>query len=367
MSTQMTPRITLQLVADHLGCSAKTVANAFNRPDQLSPATRERVLAAAARLGYPGPDPLAASLRRGRVGALGFAYANSLTYAFDDPVSVQLLAGISSVAEEARIGLLLLPGSATASRNSAAVSGAVIDGLLVNSLADDDPLVDAALTRRLPTVVIDQPDPEELKRRASGPPPAWIGIDDRAAARHAADHLLALGHRRLAVITFGLHRSPVRQFADEGAQATATYSVTRHRLEGYRDAVTKAGLDWSTVPVAAGTDSTIAEGAAAAAALLERTPRPTAILCLSDRLAHGAMQTAHTRGLDIPRDLSIVGFDDGPPAADLGLTTIRQPHRLKGELAAHALLALIDDHDTKPPQQLPTELLARSSTRPPPP
>ena len=131
--------------------------------------------------------------------------------------------------------------------------------------------------------------------------------------------------------------------------------------------MTKAGLDWSTVPVAAGTDSTIAEGAAAAAALLERTPRPTAILCLSDRLADGATQTARTRGLDIPRDLSIVGFDDGPPAADLGLTTIRQPHRLKGELAAHALLALIDDHDTKPPQQLPTELLARSSTRPPPP
>src|ERR1700733_9698656 len=321
MPTLMTPRITLQLVADQLGCSAKTVANAFNRPDQLSPATRQRVLAAAARLGYPGPDPLAASLRRGRVGALGFAYANSLTYAFDDPVSVQLLAGISSVAEEARIGLLLLPGSATASRNSAAVSGAVIDGLLINSLADDDPLVDAALTRRLPTVVIDQPDPEELKRRASGPVPAWIGIDDRAAARQAAEHLLALGHRRLAVITFGLHRSPVREFADERAQAAATYSVTRNRLEGYRDAVTKAGLD-----------STIAEGAAAAAALLERTPRPTAILCLSDRLADGAMQTARTRGLDIPRDLSIVGFDDGPPAADLGLTTIRQPHRLKGEL-----------------------------------
>src|ERR1700759_2107568 len=118
MSTHMTPRITLQLVADDVGCSAKTVANAFNRPDQLPPAPRQRVLAAAARLGSPGPDPLAASLRRGRVGALGFAYANTLTYAFDDPVSVQLLAGISSVAEEAGIGLLLLPGSATASPNA---------------------------------------------------------------------------------------------------------------------------------------------------------------------------------------------------------------------------------------------------------
>src|ERR1700749_4318919 len=117
MSTHMTPRITLQLVADQLGCSAKTVANAFNRPDQLSPATRERVLAAAARLGYPGPDPLAASLRRGRVGALGFAYDNPLSYAFDDPVALALPAGISAVAEQAGSALLLVPGSAPAGRH----------------------------------------------------------------------------------------------------------------------------------------------------------------------------------------------------------------------------------------------------------
>ena len=92
---RMCAQITLQSIADRLGCSAKTVSNAFNRPDQLSAATRERVLAMAAELGYPGPNPLAAGLRRGRVGAIGFAYANPLTYAFEDPVSVALLAGIS--------------------------------------------------------------------------------------------------------------------------------------------------------------------------------------------------------------------------------------------------------------------------------
>src|SRR4029077_18229805 len=121
----MCAQITLQSIADRLGCSAKTVSNAFGRPDQLSAATRERILAIAARMGYPGPDPLAAGLRRGRVGELGFAYANGLTYAFEDPVSVELLSGISSAAETAGMGLLLVPGSATEQRSSAAINEAV--------------------------------------------------------------------------------------------------------------------------------------------------------------------------------------------------------------------------------------------------
>jgi DNA-binding LacI/PurR family transcriptional regulator len=150
----MATRITLQSIADRLGCSAKTVSNAFNRPDQLSPATRERILALAAELGYPGPNPLAAGLRRGRVGAIGFAYANRLSYAFEDPVSVALLAGVSAVAESAGAGLLLVPGSATGRRNAASINAAVMDGLLVFSMADEDPLLEAAIagasSRRAP-------------------------------------------------------------------------------------------------------------------------------------------------------------------------------------------------------------------------
>src|ERR1700743_1411758 len=106
----MCAQITLQSLADQLGCSAKTVSNAFNRPDQLSAATRERVLALAAELGYPGPNPLAAGLRRGRVSAIGFVYANPLSYAFEDPVIIALLAGISAVAEGGGGRLLLVAG-----------------------------------------------------------------------------------------------------------------------------------------------------------------------------------------------------------------------------------------------------------------
>jgi DNA-binding LacI/PurR family transcriptional regulator len=361
----MCAQITLQSIADRLGCSAKTVSNAFNRPDQLSPATRERILALAAELGYPGPNPLAAGLRRGRVGAIGFAYANPLSYAFEDPVIVELLAGISAVAEGEGAGLLLVPGWGDGERGAAAIRAAVIDGLLIFSMADDDPLVDAAIARRLPTVVVDEPVPATLAARG-GPVPRWVGIDDAAGARLAAEHVLGLGHERLGVITFSLHRGQERGRVGAREQSEATYAVTRRHLEGYRAAVTAAGRDWSAVPVVAGVTSSVAEGAAAAATLLGLRPPPTALLCLSDRLAEGALVEAARWGLAVPRDVSVVGFDDADTAAPLELATVRQPHRDKGARAATTLLGLMRGEAVDPVQVLDTELVIRGSTGPPP-
>jgi DNA-binding LacI/PurR family transcriptional regulator len=357
-------RATLQQLAEELGVSAKTVSNAFNRPDQLSAGLRERVLATAERLGYPGPDPLAAGLRRGRVGALGFAYANSLPYAFEDPVIIDLLAGITSVAEQAETGLLLVPGSASPDRAAAALHAAVVDGLVANSLAEDDPVLGAALARGLPLVVVDQPEPDRVRDRHGQHPP-WIGIDDSAGATAAAEHVLALGHRHLGVVSFPMRRGAERGFVDLAAQEATGYTVTRRRLAAYRDAATRAGIDWVGVPVAAGNDSTAAEGAAAASALLDREPRTTALLCLSDRLAEGALQAAADRGLAVPTDLSVIGFDDAEPAVRLQLTTIGHPHRRKGELAATALLDLLAGRRPPPRRVLPTDLVLRSSTAPP--
>jgi DNA-binding LacI/PurR family transcriptional regulator len=96
--------------------------------------------------------------------------------------------------------------------------------------------------------------------------------------------------------------------------------------------------------------------------LLARRPRPTGLLCLSDRLAEGAIQAATDAGLQIPADLSLVGFDDaGRLAADLGLTTVRQPHRDKGEQAARALIAQLNGEEIPAHQVLPTELVDRGS------
>lgn len=355
-------RVTLQRVAAELGVSAKTVSNAYNRPDQLSAGLRAQVLAAAQRLGYPGPDPLAAGLRRGTVGAIGVAYDNGLGYAFEDPVSVQLLAGISAEVEAAGAGLLLIPGSVDPGRRTGAVTGALIDGLVVSSLADDDPLLLAAIARHLPIAVVDQPRPARLAELGA-PGTPWVGIDDRAAAAAVCRHLLDSGHRRLGVVSFGLHREPIeRGLVDERAQAAATYAVTRDRLAGYRDAAQQAGLDWAAVPVWHGTDSTPAEGGTGARAVLATRPRPTALLCLSDRLAEGALGVARDLGLDVPGDLSVAGFDDATPAAALGLTTVAQDPRAKGRAAARALL---DAGRPVEPRVCDTALVVRSSTAPP--
>jgi DNA-binding LacI/PurR family transcriptional regulator len=352
-------------IAAELGVSAKTVSNAYRHPEQLSPRLRRRVLATAARLGYVGPDPVAAGLRRGWVGAVGIAYANRLPYAFEDPVAVELFAGIASVSEGAGAGLTLVSGSTTRASRVAALSGAMVDGLVVNSLASDDPLLPTAIARGLPLAVIDQPDPDVLAALGAADSP-WVGIDDRAGAAAIAQHLLGLGHRRLGVVSFALHRRPRRGIADERLQAGASYAVTRRRLAGYRDAAVAAGLDWGRVPVHQGTDSTRAEGEAGAAALLSATPRPTALLCLSDRLAEGAMRAAARIGLSVPAVISIAGFDDAPNAAGLGLTTVSQPHRRKGTLAARALLELVEG---APPARvrttLPWQLVVRGSTGPP--
>jgi DNA-binding LacI/PurR family transcriptional regulator len=356
-------RPTAREVATAVGVSTKTVSNAYSRPDQLSADLRERILAAAARLGYPGPDPVAAGLRRGRVGAIGVAYANRLSYAFDDPVTRELLGGMTSAAESAGVGLLLLPGSSDPGRRTRAITQAVVDGLLASSLADDDPLLQTALGRGLPLVVVDQPRPAQL-----APTIPWIGVDDRTAAAEAADHLLDLGHGRFGVVGFGLWRAPARGLVGVDAQQRATYAVSRDRLAGYRDAIERRGLDWAAVPVSQGTDSTPDEGEHGAAAVLACTPRPTALLCMSDRLAEGALRTARRSGLRVPEDLSVLGFDDAvPTAATLDLTTVRQPQRRKGEAAAHALLALLEG--SPPPMlnaPLPTELIIRGSTGPAP-
>jgi DNA-binding LacI/PurR family transcriptional regulator len=126
------------------------------------------------------------------------------------------------------------------------------------------------------------------------------------------------------------------------------------------------------MPVFQGTDSTPEEGEAGALAILTSaapgpgSARPTALLCLSDRLAEGALRAARSLGLRVPEDLSVVGFDDAvPTAAALGLTTVRQPNRGKGEQAAHALLGLLDGTGpTGPRPPLPTEFVVRGSTGP---
>lgn len=336
-----------------------TVSNAYRRPDQLSPALRERVFETAARLGYSGPDPVARSLRRSRTGVVGVVYSNPLSYAFEDAPAVAFLGGLSSVTEEAELGLLLVPAAAgrpLKERHPRAAGEAAVDGFVVYSMADDEPLLLATLERLLPVVVVDQP-------LRGGVP--FVGIDDRSAARAAAEHLLALGHERIGVVTSGLSADGRGGFSDGARREGASFRISRERLAGYAAAFS-AGLSWDDTPVYECPGSEEWMGKEAAEVVLSLEPRPTALLCFSDRLALGVVEAVRGMGLAVPEDISVIGFDDAPViAAAAALTTVHQDHTAKGRAAGEMLLALLRGEEPGEPVLLPTRLVRRGSTAPP--
>ncbi len=323
-------RITLQDLAGTLGISKTTVSNAFSRPDQLSPELRERVMEAARAAGYAGPNPVARMLRTGRAGALGLILPESLPFALDDTATSELIRGIADACEERRLGLLVVPG-ATRARDPRIVTAVAVDGFIAYSLPRDTPALQHVLARGEPVVVVDEP-------RIPGV--ATVGIDDVAGAHLAAGHLVGLGHRRLGIVTSPLRPDGYTGRGDAARLSSAKYDVATRRLQGYRSALAEVGLALEDGPLYECALSDEELGRQAGRDLLERTPRPTAILAMSDRLALGVLAAARDLGVAVPAELSVVGFDDIPAAAASrpSLTTVRQPLRLKGYAAARYLL-----------------------------
>ncbi|MFC4640068.1 LacI family DNA-binding transcriptional regulator [Deinococcus hohokamensis] len=349
-------RVTLKAVARHLGVSVATVSNAYNRPDQLSPELRARILDAAQALGYAGPDPLARSLRRGRTGVIGVVYDAPLDYAFGDPAAALFLGqvahtiqapGGAAPAGGPGLNLLLL----ACPQGPDPVHTASVDGFIVYCAAEGSDLLRAVLGRGLPTVLVDQ---------HPVPSAALVGIEDALGAQAAAAHLAALGHTQIGVVGLELGRP-----GPAGSTALPTglrggYRTTSERLRGYRQGAPQAALFWHE-----SRQNTPGEGERAALALLGAHPQITALLCMSDVLAEGALSAAQTLGLRVPADLSVTGFDDLPGSAALDLTTVWQPTGDKGEAVGRAMLALLRGERPEP-VTLPTRLVERGSSGPAP-
>jgi DNA-binding LacI/PurR family transcriptional regulator len=354
----VTDRVTLQTIADALGVSRTTVSNAYNRPSQLNPELREKVLAKARELGYAGPDRAARRLRSGRRDAIGLLFCETLSEAFTDPAAMLFMQSLVQLTEPAGMPLLLLAGPQPAGHDVVgAVREAVVDSFVVYSLPTDHPQVRAAVERRLPIVVVDEP---------RLPDTSYVGIDDRGGARQAAQHLIDLGHRRFGILSMRVidDDHPGGRL-DRERLAAATYTITKERLEGYREALEGAGIDFDVVPIEEHHGNDRERGALGARALLDSEPRPTALLAATDRLALGALAAARSLGLDVPGELSVVGFDDIPDAAFAApaLTTVRQPLQEKGTAAARLVL----DRPPEPREiTLPVELIVRESSGPAP-
>ena len=343
-------RVRLRDVAERAGVSVGSASNAFGRPELVSEDVRKRVFAAAKELGYAGPDPSARRLRLGRAGALGLIFSERLEYQFTDPVALAFFAALANAMQDTHLGLLLLPDSRYRDAAARTVHAAAVDGFVIYSAVRNDPRVEAALARNVPVVTVDQP---------RDTPTPFIGIDDRAAARSAAEPLRQLGHERVGVLAF------VSTLDDE-RELTVDLSV--ERLEGYREGL---GPAWDERTVQRVRRNAAAHGRRGALELLDGDRRPTAILAMSDILALGALQAAGERGIEVPRELSVVGFDDSPVAAlaTPALTTVAQPQDEKGRLAAQWLIEEIErgrvTRTRRRRKILDTTLVVRQSTAPP--
>jgi DNA-binding LacI/PurR family transcriptional regulator len=350
-------RVTLQTIADKVGTSRMTVSNAFSRPDQLSSDLRARILAVADELGYVGPDPAARALARGTTGAVGVLLTDSLHHAFSDDVATGFLGAFVDALTPMGLALTLLTSLGTDDSEIVPARDVAVDGAVVYSCKAAYAR-DWLIRRKLPLVDVDQ-DPD--------PGIASVNVDDRGGAHAAARHLVDLGHRRFGLVTLALDEPP-GPLPDP--RAAPFGHPQRQRLLGWMDATDAAGITPTVVQIP---DDTATSAGEAARMLLDADDPPTAVLCFSDVMALGIIHAVHERGLAVPGDVSVIGFDDNPIAqfSEIGLTTVRQDVTAKGRLAAETLMDAIE-HDRAGTESevrhhhLPTTLVVRASTAPPP-
>ncbi|MCS6840474.1 MAG: LacI family transcriptional regulator [Roseiflexus sp.] len=338
---RFTMQATIKQVAQRAGVSIATVSYVLNGTGAVTDETRQRVLDAVAELNYQ-PRYAARSLR-GRSYTLGVTLP-SHPGRLAEPALAEVLSGLADAAASRGYFLLLATADADQDETELCLSLARtkrVDGLVLLDPLADDPRARALAAAGIPHV-------------CAGPPPAGIDspavvIDVRAAAVDAVQHLLSLGHRRIGLI-----------------QLPSELAVSEPMVEGYRQALTAAGLSFDpTLVVESGRAEE--DGYQAMTELLAASRPPTAVLAGSDELAFGAMHALNDARLIVGRDVALVGFDDLPLAAHVNppLTTVRQPRRAQGQ----QLAVLLDDAILKRNADLRTvtlraRLIVRQSSGP---
>ena len=319
--------VTLAEVAADAGVSVMTASYAFNQPQRVSDEARARVTAAAAALGYAGPDPNARSLRRGRADSLGVVLGEHLSYAFDDPQAAAFLAGIADVCAGRGQAMTILPTTG-GGEDVRRVRVAAVDGFVLWTTVDDDPVIATVQALRSPAVIHSGPAVDGL---------GLVGVDDRAAAGEVGAVTFA-GARRPAVLAFPLDRRRAEHLARGLRPASATFPVTRNRLLGFRDAARGTGHPWNAVTVAVCSQNSRAHARAMTERLLALPEPPDAVAAMGDEQAFGCLDAVRAAGLRVPQDIAVSGWDDSAEAARLGLTTVSQSMREQGATCARMVL-----------------------------
>jgi len=337
--------VTIQHVARAAGVSAMTVSRVINGESNVRESTRAAVEAAIKALNY-SPNAAARSLAAGEALHIGLLYANpSAAYLS------QFLVGTLEAAKGAGCHVVLEPCASERADEQAEATrrfaGSGVDGIVLPPPLSESLAVHAELAAAgLPVVTVGI-----AGRRADH---LNVRIDDRAAAEEMTRYLLGLGHRRIGFIV-----------------GHPNIKASGDRLQGFRDALAEAGLDPDEAAVEQGY-FTYRSGLVAAQRLLSREPRPTAIFASNDDMAAAAVSVAHRAGLDVPGDLSVVGFDDTAPATTVWpeLTTVKQPIAAMAEQAMELLLAelrarRLGRETGQAERVLQHELILRESAAPP--
>lgn len=332
--------VTIADVAAHAGVGAGTVSRVLNDSPRVSEATRARVLAAIQVLDYR-PNPLARGLSTGRCQTLGV-----MVPFFTHASAVERLRGVAAALDGSRYDLVLFNVETTVHRDehlATLTRRDRADGLLIMSLLPPPASLDRLTTSGVPIVLLD----------AEAPGMPAVVTDDVAGGRLATQHLVDLGHERIA-------------FIGDDPDNPLGFVAGSSREEGYRRTMADGGLVIPEGYVRHGPH--VREVARRLAAeLIARPDRPTAIFASSDTQAIGVLEAVRAAGLGVPEDVSVVGFDDVEVSAYVGLTTVRQPLFESGSLAATMLLGMVGDDEVPSPlvRRLDLDLVERSTTSPP--
>lgn len=316
----MGKKLTIQDIARLAGVSKATVSRVLNQKQNVDPVTREHILKIMQEKGFV-PSITASGLAGRRSRLLG-VLVPSLTW----PLVPELMRGVGEVIDRTFYELILY---SITDVNHEKNRGDVIDRIVGSNLAAGLLAVFPGSSRQhladlhsveFPVVLIDD----------QGIPPSnvpWVGVDNRVGAYTVTRHLVQLGHQRIAHI-----QGPLR------------YQVSHERYLGYCDALEEAGIGFDPALVLQG-DFMPPSGRACANAFFEQAEPPTAIFAGSDYMAYGAIAAATRRGLCVPQDVAIVGFDDNNASAhtEPALTTVRQPFYQMGRYATEILLSLLED------------------------
>lgn len=329
-------------VARLAGVSVATVSRALRGLPNVAPSTRERVKRAASELHYV-VDPHASRLAARRTATIGLVVPMLGQWYY-----AQLFSGAEGplVAEGYDILPFVVGGDEVRDRFLATLPFRKrVDGLIIVDLTLTEVEWQRLEAGSVPVVTLGIQRPSGIR----------LGIDNVGAARLATEHLLAHGHRRIGVI------SSVEDIPPQ-------FQAPVERERGYREALASGGVEHDPSLVVPGNFS-LRGGAEGMSRLLALPDPPTAVFALSDEMAIGALQVARDAGIDVPAEVSVIGFDDHDVAEYVGLTTVRQEVVEQGEAVAREMLALLDDPGTAGGDRelrLATRLIVRATTGPSP-